>query len=140
MILLGLNHAHASYVNVWNTFDCCLYYFWSRLWHNFQIIAKHNYEHVFWLNWHRVGHDWSDLAAAAAAAAWIKLNILLTMSLFVWVRAVWLDYCPFEFAYLLSLLMRLVGGSRNQINALSKELAKGSHKFPLIRSFLSFKF
>lgn len=41
-----------------------------------------------------------------------------------------LDYCLFKFAYLLSLLMELVGGSRNQINAFSKELVKVLIGFP----------
>lgn len=47
----------------------------------------------------------------------------------------WLCYCLLEFAYLLSLLMWLGGGSSNQINAFIKELGKDSHKFPLISVF-----
>ena len=56
---------------------------------------------------HRVGHDWSDLAAAAAAATW-KLNVfshayLPLVYLLLW--SVCSNFCPFCFIVLLTFLL-----------------------------------
>lgn len=65
-------------------------------------------------------------------SSWVCWNVLFGMS-----QSSWLGYCLLGFAYLLSLLMWLVGGSSNQINVFIKELAKDSHKFPLTSVFFT---